>query len=452
MFIKKLSFNNSFSFIQPTGLLLLVLASNVNFVFAQNDPRYTRMASLEASNEMKAYQKDLGSGAPFAEKHQQLLLNEGLPQLFIDGNRLDRAQVRQRLQKIFFESIADSNAYKKATETAIKQLSALARSEQISINGSINAALFLGELRNKQGQLLTTASQPLSEIASDNSVTPSVRIAALTGLRKRAQALQVSVGDNKRSEAERILPAMNTILGLSADSVPPIGRDWMQRQALNISSEMLSVMDDSPKKLEAIVENTTTIINDSNRSIDLRIRAVVFLAKSTRAGITVPTNELLPVTEELVKDSLRDAYGIIQDKKFEEEITGFGDMDMGGGGPEMMGYDSMGMAIETEKNYLPITYFVRASWRLVTIADAMTQLAQQLDSNKKEYEDRAKLIRSYGVKLYEEPKDASLISALEAFDPETIVPEADEPEPEDPDKETSPKDTAPQKLSPFKLR
>ena len=112
----------------------------------------------------------------------------------------------------------------------------------------------------------------------------------------------------------------------------------------------------------------------------------------------------------------------------------------------------MGMAIETEKNYLPITYFVRASWRLVTIADATTQLAQQLDSNKKEYEDRAKLIRSYGVKLYEEPKDASLISALEAFDPETIVPEADEPEPEDPDKETSPKDTAPQKLSPFKLR
>ena len=445
--MKKLSLNNGFFFIQSAGFFLLALASNTSFVSAQNEPRYTRIASLEASNEMKAYQKDLGSGAPFAEKHQQLLLNEGLPQLFIDGNRLDRAQVRQRLQKIFFESIADSNAHKKATDTAIKQLSALARSEQISINGSINAALFLGELRGKQGKLLTTALQPLSEIVSDNSVTPSVRIAALTGLKKRAQALKASVGDSTLSEAETILPALNTILGLSADSVPPIGRNWMQGQALNISSDMLAVMDDSPQKLEGIIKNATTILKDSNRPIDLRIRAVVFLANSTRAGITLPTNEVLPVAEELVKESLRDAYGIIQDKKFEEEITGFSDMDMGGGGPEMMGYDTMGMPVENEKNYLPITYFVRASWRLVTLADAMPRLAEQLDNNKEEYEDRSKLIRSYGVKLYEEPKDASLISALETFDPESIVPEADDPEPEDPDKETAPK-----KFSPFKLR
>ena len=445
--MKKLSFENRFLFIQSAGFFLLALATNTSFVSAQNEPRYTRIASLEASNEMKAYQKDLGSGAPFAEKHQQLLLNEGLPQLFIDGNRLDRAQVRQRLQKIFFESIADSNAHKKATDTAIKQLSVLARSEQISINGSINAALFLGELRGRQGKLLTTALQPLSEIVSDNSVTPSVRIAALTGLKKRAQALKASVGDSTLSEAETILPALNTILGLSADSVPPIGRNWMQGQALNISSDMLAFLDDSPQKLEGIIKNATTILKDSNRPIDLRIRAVVFLANSARAGITLPTNEVLPVAEELVKESLRDAYGIIQDKKFEEEITGFSDMDMGGGGPEMMGYDAMGMPVENEKNYLPITYFVRASWRLVTLADAMPRLAEQLDSNKEEYEDRSKLIRSYGVKLYEEPKDASLISALETFDPESIVPEADDPEPEDPDKETAPK-----KFSPFKLR
>ena len=139
---------------------------------------------------MKSYQKDLRSGASFAEKHQRLLLNEGLPQLFIDGNRLDRAGVRQRLEKIFFDSIADSTAYKKATDSAVTQLSALARSEQISINGSINAVLFLGELKDKQGRLLTTATQPLSEIISDDSVTPAVRIAALAGLGKRIQELR----------------------------------------------------------------------------------------------------------------------------------------------------------------------------------------------------------------------------------------------------------------------
>ena len=92
----------------------------------------------------------------------------------------------------------------------------------------------------------------------------------------------------------------------------------------------------------------------------------------------------------------------------------------------------MGMPVETEKNYLPIFYFVRSSWRLVTLADSMTRLAQQLDNNKEQYEESAKRIRSYGVKLYEEPKDASLISAIEAFDPQSIVPEADEPESERP--------------------
>ena len=119
MFMKKLLFKNSLFFIQPAGLFLLALAFNSSFVSAQNEPRYNRMASLEASSEIKAYQKDLQSGAPFTEKHQQLLLDEGLPQLFIDGNRLDRAQARQRLGKIFFDSIASSNAYKKATDSAV---------------------------------------------------------------------------------------------------------------------------------------------------------------------------------------------------------------------------------------------------------------------------------------------------------------------------------------------
>jgi hypothetical protein len=81
----------------------------------------------------------------------------------------------------------------------------------------------------------------------------------------------------------------------------------------------------------------------------------------------------------------------------------------------------------------------------------MTRLAQQLDSDKEQYEDRAKLIRSYGVKFYEEPKDASLTSAVETFDPESIVPEANDPESKDPGKETDP-ETTPKKLSPFKLR
>ena len=437
---------NSLFSMQFVAYFMLSLASNSSAVDAQNEPRYSRIASLEASNEMKSYQKDLRSGAPFVEKHQRLLLDEGLPQLFIDGNRLDRTQVRQRLEKIFFESIADSTAYKKATDTAVKQLAELARSEQISINGSINAALFLGELKDKQGQLLTSATQPLSEIVSDDSVTPAVRIAGLAGLGKRIQALKASGGDSNQVEMARMVPTLNKIMALSVESVPPIGRDWMQGQALGFSRDVLTILGDSSQELEGVVKSALTILKNSKRSIDLRIRSFVFLSYSANAGITLPTDEILIAANELVKESLRDAYGIIQDKKFEGEITGLSDIGMGGGG-EMMDYDAMGMPVDKEKNYLPITYFVRSSWRLVTLADSVTRLAQQLDNNKEQYEESAKRIRSYGVKLYEEPKDASLTSAIEAFDPQSIVPEADEPESADPDKETTPK-----KFSPFKLK
>ena len=448
MFMNRLLLKkNSLFSIEFVGGVLFALAFNFSPVHAQNEPRYNRISSLEASNEMKSYQKDLRSGAPFVEKHQRLLLDEGLPQLFIDGNRLDRAQVRQRLEKVFFESIADPTAYKNATDSAVKELTALARSEQISINGSINAVLFLGGLKDQQGQLLTTATQPLSEIVSDDSVTPAVRIAGLAGLENRIRALKASGGDNKQVEVARMVPTLDKIMALPVESVPPIGRDWMQGRVLGFSSDVLTILGDSSQELEGVVKSAVAILKNSERSIDLRIRSIAFLSYSANAGIALPTNEILIAADELVKESLRDAYGIIQDKIFEEEITGLSDMGMGGGGAEMMGYDAMGMPVEAEKNYLPITYFVRSSWRLVILADSMTRLAQQLDSNKEQYEESAKRIRSYGVKLYEEPKDASLISAVEAFDPQTIVSEADEPKSEDPDKETTPK-----KFSPFKLK
>ena len=451
MFMKKILFKNRLFFIKTAGLLLLALASNSSFVSAQNEPRYSRMASLEASSEMKAYQKDLQSGSPFTEKHQQLLLDEGLPQLFIDGNRLDRAQARQRLEKIFFDSIADSNAYKKATDLAVTRLTALGRSEQISINGSINAVLFLGELRDKQGQLLAAATQPLSEIVSDDSVTPAVRIAALAGFGKRIQELRVSSSENKQVKAASIASTLNTIMELPDKSMPPIGRDWMQGRALEYSKSMLENLGDNPQELDGAVKSAVTILKNSNRPIDLRIRTVVFLSYSANAGITLPTKEVLIAADELVKESLRDAYKIIQDKKFEAEITGLGDMGMGGG-MDTMSYDAMGNPIEAEKNYLPITYFVRSSWRLVTLADSMTRLAQQLENDKEQYEDRAKLIRSYGVKLYEEPKDVSLTSAIEAFDPDSIAPVTDETKPDETKPEVPPTEATPKKLSPFKLQ
>ena len=75
----------------PTSLFvifLIMLVLNPSVLYAQAEPKFSRLSLLEASSEMKAYQKDLISGMNLTEKHKRLLLNEGLAQLFLDGNRL----------------------------------------------------------------------------------------------------------------------------------------------------------------------------------------------------------------------------------------------------------------------------------------------------------------------------------------------------------------------------
>ena len=369
---------------------------------------------------MKAYQKDLISGMNLTEKHKRLLLNEGLAQLFLDGNRLERLQVRQRLQKIFFDSISDPAAYKSARDLAVTELETLARSNKISINGSINAALFLGELKEKTGQLVQTATEPLSRLVTDESITPAVRIAALLGLGSRTkEARESTKGSPIAVNAVSIIPTLGKIIMLPAEQLPAVARDWMQARTLSYASDLLPLLGDDSKNLIEISNGAVVIIKDPTRSIDLRIRSIVFLSLLADTDIVLPASEIMTVTDKLVRESLREAYGTIQDKKFEEEITGIG---IQGGGDEMMGFDPMGTPIEIENNYLPITASFRASWRLVTLADSMNRLAEQMNDDKETYKKNAERLRAFGVKIYEEPKDASITSAIEEFDPESIVP------------------------------
>ncbi len=426
------------------GSFLTALAMNAGLLYAQIEPKFDRLSLLEGSSEMKSYRNDLQSGMNFTEKHRGLLLDEGLPQLFLDGNRLERTQVRQRLQKLLFDSISDPIAYKTARDLAVTQLSTLARSKEISINGSINAALFLGELKEQNGLLVTTATEPLSELTSDASLTPSVRIAALLGLGNRVKEARESAGSPTAANILSIIPTMEKVVSLPAEQVPAIARDWMQARTLEYASNLILLLGDDSQKLTELSKGATAITKDVTRSIDLRIRSVVFLSRLADTDIVLPVADIMTVTDELIRKSLREAYGTIQDKKFEEEITGMG---MQGGGAEMMGFDPMGTPVEIEKNYLPITASFRASWRLVTLADSMNRLAGKMNDEKETYENNAKSVRAFGVKIYEEHEDASITSAVEALDPDSIVPDIENPETIDPEKETTPK-----KFSPFKLR
>ena len=44
-----------------------------------------------------------------------------------------------------------------------------------------------------------------------------------------------------------------------------------------------------------------------------------------------------------------------------------------------------------------------------------------MNDDKETYKKNAEHLRAFGVKIYEEPKDASIISTVKEFDPESIV-------------------------------
>jgi hypothetical protein len=62
----------------------MMLVLNPSVLYAQAEPKFSRLSLLEASSAMKAYQKDLSSGMNFTAEHKRLLLTEGLAQLFIE--------------------------------------------------------------------------------------------------------------------------------------------------------------------------------------------------------------------------------------------------------------------------------------------------------------------------------------------------------------------------------
>jgi hypothetical protein len=354
----------------PTSLsviFLIMLVLNPSVLYAQAEPKFSRLSLLEASSEMKAYQKDLISGMNLTEKHKRLLLNEGLAQLFLDGNRLERLQVRQRLQKIFFDSISDPAAYKSARDLAVTKLETLARSNKISINGSINAALFLGELKEKTGQLVQPATEPLSRLVTDESITPAVRIAALLGLGSRTkEARESTKGSPIAVNAVSIIPTLGKIIVASGRTVTSsCSRLDASKNPRRYASDLLPLLGDDPEKLIAKVSNGAVV--DYKRPYALyrpsnSIGCLFVSSSCYRYRLTGIRNHDQSRMNSCVNRSAK-LMALSKTRKFEEEISGIG---MQGGGDEMMGFDPMGTPTQIENNYLPITASLRASWRLVS--------------------------------------------------------------------------------------
>lgn len=409
---------------------LIVLVS-FQYSHAQLSTSFNNISKLEASNQMKAYKSSLGQpNASFTNNNQKFLLNDGLPQLFVDGNKLNRRSVRQRLKTSFFDSIKSNKAHEVAIDASIEQLTASARDKSLPINGRVNAILFLGELTNTQNQPIEKAVQQLSDFARDDSVTPAIRIAALTSICNISRAFQ---GKLSQRNISILLSAFDTAIKLHSNSLPPVGRDWMQSRALEFSDTLATTTGNNNEIFAAIIKGAEDILEDKSRSIDLRIRVIVFFQSIGSQGIKIPILKVLSEADNLVLESLQEAYNQIREKSFESSMAGLVDMGSGGSG-------------NSNSQFLPMSFLLRMSWRLIRLADSMEKISSRdeaardqfissldIDADADEkprtlFKNRIKKIRGHGERFVGLPSgDFIILAAVKDLDPNLIEPDLPTP-------------------------
>lgn len=433
-----------------TGLLAAAPAG-----LAQEPSRFEQLSALQSSADIKAYKQDLGGGGSFTDRHRQLLVGDGLSQLVAAGNRDNLAYVRSRLPRLFLDVIRNAAARQQAAEAAVEGLDALARRQRTAIEGSVNAALLLGELTEQEGEPLAAATPVLERLALDPQVVPAVRVAALNGLAARVRAAGGGSPPATRQAAVALLPTLNKLLGAvqqpgeaaAADGLSPTVRDWLRSRSLDLASGIAPLAEADSEPLSAVGEAALDILKTAEGPIDLRVRAAVFLARLVKPEPNAAAAELGELIDAVAVAAVvedRQARELIE---LEQSLGGIGPP----GGAAMMAGPG-GEFVESTPSLLPVATCLRTSWRLVSLAEALATIAESQGETGKQLQQRAGQLRELGLAIYEKPNDETVLAAATALAPEpkAAKPAGNQGDPAQPaadDRPAAPKPPTP--FSPF---
>ncbi len=388
---------------------------------AQQKPRFENWPAFEASADLKAYRSELAAGGGFTDRHRRLLVDDGLAQLLVDANRDRLASIRARLPAVLLDKITNAAAYGEASVAAVEALDELARRGKGAVEGSVNACLLLGELQTQEGQLLAAATPVLCELTLDATVTPAVRVAALVGLRGRVQAAGGGSTPETKQAAVGLLPTVEQLLQLDT---PPAGAttvliDWLQQRTLDLAVELVPLAAADPKPLAAVGTAALTLLQNTGRPVNLRVRAAGLLARLVKADEATRAAEIVELIEAVAVAAVvedREALALI---KLELSLSG---LDPQAGGPAMMAEPMMmgpnGESLLPERSLFSVARCLQTSWRLASLADALTAIATALDDAGKPYEQKAGKLRTLGLAIYKDPGDKTVLAAADAIDPQ----------------------------------
>lgn len=439
-----------------SGLLLSATLGAFALPASGQEPPKT-WPQIEA--EYKDYKDKLGEGGPFDSATKAFFTEKALPQLATDANRQTIDRVRRRIRELMLTGITDVKAFEDASRTVREFMLGLARNDDAEPAVRVNAMLLVGELRTREGKPWPGAVVPLSTAVRDAKLPAGVRLAALAGLARHADAVRTADGDTAAAFAKDAAPAVLSIIAAAAKPPLPAAprtadTSWMTARALTI---LPVVAPAAPKDLAAAV---VAIMGDASWPIDVRVRAAAALGATATAQSGVNAGQAIEAVRVLAKSALEGDIASAERRRADREYRGGGGQAAAppGFAPPGFGFGGpLGAPAAANADGMAEQIVRRDAWRMATLADAILDadgdrgLAKLLGKDGEAAAALATTLRENALSLDAEPTESGVAAALESLAaPQAAAaakpaPAADKPAPgaTEPEPAASPFDASP---------
>ncbi|MFZ4637868.1 MAG: hypothetical protein ACOYMC_10710, partial [Pirellulales bacterium] len=282
----------------PLVIVAAVALWTAASALAQDEPQFATWAKAEAADEAKKYVEQLKKGE-FDAAAQAFLEQIALPQLAIDGNRKTIERTRRRMREVLLnEKLAEAAALEKASRAAVDWLVAQARNPQVDPAVRVNAMLFVGELRGKDGRPWSGATAALSGAAADAKLPAGVRVAAVAGLARHVDAAR-SAGGGDPQLAQATAKSLLTIMSATPSATDGAASDWLVSRALDMAAVVMPQA--TPEAAAAIA----AILDDASRAVDVRVRAAAALGTMATADATINAAQAVAAIRGLAVEAVK---------------------------------------------------------------------------------------------------------------------------------------------------
>jgi len=331
------------------------------------------------------------------------------------------------MREVLLTEIDDDKAFADVSRLAADFMAAVARDGEAEPAVRVNAMLFVGEMRGKDGKPLPLVRPALAAAAGDLQLPLAVRVAAIAGLGRHVDACRGDA-DATAALAKAVGPAIMTIIAAPVESDRRAEQEWLAARAISLLPALV------PTAPKAVAAALAAIVEDPARATDVRVRAAAALGATADAKSEINAAKIIDTIRSIALQSLEADVAAADVRRFEREYRS---LAAGQQATQPGVAPAGGSAPAASSLAVPEQACRRNAWRLVTLADAIDSgdgrpgLAMLLGGSAAPAKQLAATLRDSGLAIDQTPDEESVVAAIKSIkapaQPQTGAPAAAQP-------------------------